>query len=158
MIRNFLAASTIAVLSLIAVPTLAASWSWYVIPADQGDCGDECYTPPTAWIDEIDGPYSLGITCDGEMVIDGPVDAGGQFIDRLDMVIDGQAIASFEIISGLNDFYVRFDPDIPGATGKVRNAILSGTDMVLTLRKAHKFTLGGSRRAIDLMERLCREQ
>ncbi len=158
MMRKPLVLALLGLLLAAGQPALASNWSWYVIPSDQGDCGDECYTPPTAWINEADGSFSLGITCEGEMLIEGPVNSDGTVPDKLEMSIDGKSFGSFEIISGLNDNFVRSDPEKPGATGTVRSAILSGSEMTVAIGKVHRFTLGGSRAAIDLMERLCREE
>ena len=146
--------------SAFAVSTLAyaSSISWYVIPEDQGDCGDECYTAPTAWIDDEANRHSFGISCEDTMVIDGRAFYGVESeIEYLDMSVDGRSLGRFNVATGLNDIYVQNANGDPKAPKAVLAALRAGQNLKLVLKNGQNidFTLAGSRNALALKDRLC---
>ena len=77
---------------------IAGSDTWYMTPEYQGDCGDECYTAPTAWIDEINENHAFGVTCDGTIVLGGPAMEVSQVpFSRAYMVIDNRSLGRFSM-------------------------------------------------------------
>lgn len=155
--------STAAILAAILIatgsaPALAGSEVWYTTPEDQGDCGDECYTAPHAWIDQIGGGHAFGVSCDATMVLGGPAMEVSELpFSQAIMKVDSQSLGQFSVDSGLNDVYVSPSEANGISPSSVKAAIESGTTMQLEVagRSTIRFTLKGSKAAIREMERLC---
>ena len=138
---------------------LAGSDVWYTTPEEQGDCGDECYTAPHAWIDQIGGNHAFGVSCQSTMVLGGPAMEVSELPFSQAMIqVDGKSQGLFSIDSGLNDVFVT-----PAATNGItlpnmKAALASGSALQIDVegRSPIKFTLKGSKAAIREMERLCK--
>lgn len=159
--NHSLYAAAFGLLSLLTLSAaMAQSPRWYVEPESQGECGEECFTPATAWVYEPNGNFALGVQCEGTMVLGGP--AMGQQTDPIasvEMVIDGRSYGRFDIATGLNDYYVA--PTLAGGaqdwTRALRPALASGSALQLWLgpNALLEFGLGGSRAALDALDAQC---
>jgi hypothetical protein len=105
---NYLAVIRMIVASAIfPACAIADANAWYITPAKQGDCGEECYTPATAWIDTQDGNYAFGISCGNVMIMTGPAMMRPQPpFSMAEMLIDSRSFGDFSVYNGLNDTYV----------------------------------------------------
>jgi hypothetical protein len=144
---------------LIPVSAIADADVWHTTPAYQGDCGEECYTPPTAWINTADGKYAFGISCDYTMILAGPAMMLPEPpFSAVEMLIDGRSLGNFLVHNGLNDTYISATNAAAQSPSRIQDAINSGS--ALRLRTAYSapldFTLSGSRAAIQTMSGLCR--
>ena len=149
---------TAAVLAASSTAALANSETWYVIPEDQGDCGDECYTPPTAWIDGAGGKYALGVTCDNQLLLGGPATYVSEIkIGSLEMTVDGRSLGQFSVDTGLNDVYIQPVDAAAQPPAGTAAGLSGGEEVILRFRdgQSHGFTLAGARAAIALTQRLC---
>jgi len=146
-------------LAMLGTSALAGPSLWYVTPAQQGDCGAECYSPPAAWIDDQAAAYEFGVSCDGMMILGGQALAMANApFEEIEMMIDGRSLGRFSVHSGLNDIYVSPLDPAAQSPGAIRAALTSGGTLELRPPGGTRlnFTLSGSRAAIGLMEQLCR--
>jgi hypothetical protein len=152
--------ATAMVLSLAATAASANSEIWYVVPEDRGDCGDECYTPPAAWIDEEGHRYALGVSCDDQLMLGGRATYVSEMaIDSLEMIVDGRSLGRFSVIGGLNDIYIQPTDEAGQPPAGTATALSTGENVVLRFQDgpSFAFTLGGAKAAIALMHRLCQQ-
>lgn len=160
MTKSTLALLAAVLIATVSTPGHAGSEAWYTTPEDQGDCGDECYTAPHAWIDQMGGRHAFGVSCDATMVLGGPAMEVSELpFTQAIMKVDGQSLGQFSVDSGLNDVYVS-PSDANGITPtNVKAALESGGAMQLDVagRTPIKFTLKGSKAAIREVERLCQK-
>ena len=134
------------------------SSAWYATPADQGDCGDECYTAPTAWIDQEEGNYAFGVSCDATLILGGSAMEVSQLpFSAAEMIIDGKSFGHFSIDSGLNDVFVSPDADNGRTPNTVQKALESGArlQLIIVNGPALDFTLKGSKTAIATTMKAC---
>jgi len=139
-------------------PTKVNTTIWYVTPEAWGDCGEECHTWPTAWINDANGDYALGVTCDAPMLLGGYAMRGSQTpFAELEMVINGQSLGQFSVHTGLNDVYITPTNPARQSKSQIRAALVSGRTMSFNVagRAPINFTLSGSKAAIRKMEKLC---
>ncbi|MGF1624829.1 MAG: hypothetical protein ACFCVH_08090 [Alphaproteobacteria bacterium] len=159
--RSCLLAAGMGLLHALALPTAQAQAPrWYVEAESRGPCGEECYTPPTAWIYGANGAFAFGVQCAGEMVLGGP--AMAQLTDPItsvEMAIDGRSYGRFDVQTGLADFYVRptLTGDAQDWARSVRPALAAGATVQLWLGSAAllEFGLAGSRAALDSLDAQC---
>lgn len=149
-------------LSIVFLSVSTAAWAtpelWYVVPEDKGDCGDECYRAPTAWIDEAGGSYSLGVTCENTMILGGRATYVNEItIGSLEMTVDNRSLGQFAVESGLNDVYIQPQDAHSQNPGAIVSALTGGQEVSLQFRdgQSFRFTLEGARGAVDLMRELC---
>ena len=138
--------------------SFAGSDVWYVTPEDQGYCGDECYTAPHAWIDQMDGNHAWGVTCGATMVLGGPAMEVSELpFSQAILRVDGKSLGLFAVDSGLNDVFVSPEQTNGITLKKVKAALAAGTAFQVEVadKEPIKFTLKGSKAAIREMERLC---
>lgn len=135
----------------------AAWYEWYVSPEVKGDCGDECYEPPTAWVDDRSGTYRFGVTCDGTIELGGPATETSEFVHLgMGMTIDDRAYGPVNIQHGLKDVFVTPDDESSLTVAEIVDALAKGSSMRLFLTSGPvAFSLNGSRSAIALAKRLC---
>jgi hypothetical protein len=153
-------AAAMLVAASISSAALAGSDIWYVTPEDQGDCGDECYTPPTAWIDQINGDHAFGVTCGGTLILGGPAMEVSELpFSKAFLIVDNRSLGRFSVDSGLNDVYVSPDQGNDVSKAKIQSALNSGQALKLNVagRSPIRFNLAGSRSAIRLMNRACQQ-
>lgn len=142
----------------VAEATNVSTTGWYVTPEEWGDCGEECHTWPTAWINDANGDYTFGMSCSASMVLGGYAMRGSQApFDELDMAINDQSLGRFSVDTGLNDVYVTPTNPTWQSESLIREALVSGRTMNFNVagRAPINFTLSGSRAAIEKMEKLC---
>ena len=92
--------------ALATIPACATADAdvWYNTPAHQGYCGEECYTPATAWIDTQDGNYTFGMSCSNAMIMAGPaMMLPHPPFYMFKMLIDGQSLDYFSVYNILKD-------------------------------------------------------
>jgi hypothetical protein len=145
---------------LASLPALANTGSnvWYVTPEDRGACGEECYTAPTAWIDDAYNRHSFGISCGGTMKMAGPaMEASVPPFSHAEMYVDQQSYGIFEVQNGLNDTVL--SPTNPSWQTPTRTqaALNAGESLSFVIPGYAQldFTLSGSRSAISLMNSSC---
>ncbi|MEP0943679.1 MAG: hypothetical protein ABJH63_14025 [Rhizobiaceae bacterium] len=147
-------------LATMSLPAQAGSDAWYTTPERQGDCGDECYTAPHAWIDEANGRHAYGISCDSTMVLGGPAMEVSQIpFTKAHILIDGKSMGVFSIDSGLNDVFVSPAEENELTHAQVQAALEAGRRFQLKVegRSPIKFNLRGSRAAIRSMMKACQQ-
>jgi hypothetical protein len=156
---NYLAVIRMIVASAIfPACAIADANAWYITPAKQGDCGEECYTPATAWIDTQDGNYAFGISCGNVMIMTGPAMMRPQPpFSMAEMLIDSRSFGDFSVYNGLNDTYVSATDIAAQSTSDIQDAMNSGSTLRFRIanRAPLDFTLAGSRAAIKEISRLC---
>jgi len=133
---------------------------WYVTPEDKGDCGEECRTPPMAWIDEANGTHTFGMTCSGVMVMGGSaMEVPEPPFSELEMVIDGQSLGRFSVQNGLNDVYVSPTKPDEQSPDQVRAKLESGSALSFKVagQVPIEMTLSGSKNAIRKMRTFCEQ-
>ena len=134
---------------------------WQAYPAEQGDCGEECYYPPIAIVASPDRQYEFGIQCDGVFVLAGPATMRPEPpLSLADVYVDAGYFGQFEVYNGLNDIYVApLGGDSFQQWPAMREALVSGQRLELYAADggnlAIGFTLAGSRQAIEQMEAYC---
>ncbi len=146
-------------LAIFPASAIAGANVWYNTPAGQGDCGEECYTPPIAWIDTKDGKHSFGISCGDAMIVGGAAMMQRQPpFSAAEMVIDGRSFGTFSVDNGMNDTYLSATDPAEQSPSRVQDAISSGNALRFRIADSAPldFTLSGSRAAIQTMSRLCR--
>lgn len=155
--KPILTALSIAFLSL-STAAWASDEVWYVVPEDKGDCGDECYRAPTAWIDEAGGNYALGVTCENTMILGGKATYVNEItIESLEMVVDNSSLGQFAVETGLNDVFIQPQDAHSQNPSAIVGTLSAGQEVVLRFRdgQSYKFTLAGARGAVGLMRELC---
>ena len=155
--KPILTALSVAFLSL-STAAWASDEIWYVVPEDKGDCGDECYRAPTAWIDEASGNYSLGVTCENIMILGGKATYVNEItIGSLEMVVDNSSLGQFAVESGLNDVFIQPQDAHSQKPGAIVGTLSAGQEVMLRFRdgQGFRFTLEGARSAVALMRELC---
>lgn len=158
--RTIRHAAAIGLVCALTLPqAMAQSPRWAVESASQGDCGDECYTPPTAWVYAGNGQFAFGVQCDGQMVLGGPAMAvPTPPFSQVEMRIDGRSYGVFSVQNGLNDVYV--SPTLGGTQdwlSTIRPALAGGNVLQLWMGPSAllEFGLGGSRLALDGVDAQC---
>jgi hypothetical protein len=148
-------------LCLVVLPAFvnAGSDVWYVTPEDHGDCGEECYTAPAAWIDNTYGKFRFGVSC-GSMIMSGPaMEVSQPPFSIVEMFIDRQSYGYFNVHNGMQDTYV--SPTIPDwqTPSRIQAALNSGGALRFMIKAPEygqiNFKLSGSRSAIALMNKAC---
>jgi hypothetical protein len=151
-VTHYLAVIRVIVASAI-FPTCAIADAnvWYTTPAEQGDCGEECYTPATAWIDTEDGNYAFSISCGNVMIMAGPAMMRPQPpFSMAEILIDSRSFGDFSVYNGLNDTFVSAANIAAQSTSDIQDAINYGSTLRFRIanRAPLDFTLSRSRAAI----------
>ena len=144
-----------------AIPStvIAGSNAWYMTPEKQGECGEECYTAPTAWIDEASGNYSFGVTCDSLMVMGGAaMEVSEPPFSETNIAVDSRSLVRFSVENGLNDVYVRPASENTLSLSKVQAMLETGSTLYFNIagQQSLEFTLSGSKTAIRSMSQSCK--
>ncbi len=135
--------------------------SWQAFPAEEGECGDECYYPPTAIVASGDVQYSFGIQCDGVFVLGGPATYQPEPPFSLaDLYVGTTFLGRYDVYNGLNDVYMTpVSGDSFDRWLDTREILASGQRLELFAADGSNlsvsFTLNGSRQAIERMEDFC---
>lgn len=153
-------AAVFGLVNALALPAATAQAPrWYVDAGSTGECGDECYTPPTAWVYSGNGAFAFGVQCDGQMVLGGPAMAvPSPPFSQLEMRVDGRSYGVFAVQQGLADVYVGPTEDYTQDWyGAVRPALAGGSVLQLWIGPSAllEFGLGGSRAALDGVDQYC---
>ena len=79
---------------------------------------------------------------------------------ELEMLIDGQSLGRFDVHLGLNDVYVSPNDPAEQSPSRVRAALASGGALSFRIagRAPLELTLTGSKAAIRLLDKFCRQR
>lgn len=159
-ITHKLATSVLALTSVFVGSTMASAGSdaWYVTPEHRGACGEECYAAPAAWIDEVGGQISFGLSCYGPMIMGGPaMEVSEPPFSYVEMMIDGQSLGHFSVDNGLSETYINPLDESRQPASLIYAAIQSGNELNFATPRGDRIdmTLAGSTDALRSMRALC---